>query len=326
MDAPLISVIVPVYKVEKYLDRCVQSIVDQTYRNLEIILVDDGSPDNCGNMCDAWAEKDARIKVIHKKNGGGAQARNVGLDLGSGDYIAFVDSDDFLLPQMYESLMNTVLQTGCEIAECGYHRVEQDTAPADTAVSEPVRIFTAEEALRENIKDHICRQLVWNKLYHRDVLRDVRFVEGRFIDDEFFTYRTLGNACKVAVISDKLYCYRQQQGSAMHQRYSPKWIDAVDAKLCRLQYVKERFPTLTGEAHVSLLFTCMYHGQLALSHLSGEEKQQVFLYLKTVLSRCGMLPKEERKSLPFTHQCWLRMAFLNLVLCCRLRNLMKVGV
>lgn len=321
----LISVIVPVYKVEKYLDRCVQSIAAQTYQNLEIILVDDGSPDNCGAMCDGWAEKDGRIRVIHKENGGGAQARNAGLDLASGDYIAFVDSDDYILPKMYASLMYVTHQSGCDIAECGYHAVESDTPPTDTTASGSVRIFTAEEALQENIRDRICRQLVWNKLYHRSVLRDVRFVEGRFIDDEFFTYRALGNARKVAVIPDKFYCYRQQQGSAMHQIYSLKRLDAVDAKLCRLQYVAERYPALAGEAHVSLLFACMYHGQLALKYLSKPEQQQAFRHLKDVLSQCGMLSRKEMKRLPFTHRCWLRMASVILTLCCRLRNCLNVG-
>lgn len=322
----LISVIVPVYKVEKYLDRCVQSIAAQTYRNLEIILVDDGSPDNCPAMCDAWAEKDGRIKVIHKENGGGAQARNVGLAQAAGDYIAFVDSDDFLLPDMYASLMDIVLQTGCDIAECGYHSVEQDSAPVPTAISGSVRIFSAEEALKENIRDHICRQLVWNKLYHRSVLRDVRFVEGRFIDDEFFTYRALGNAHKVAVIPDKLYCYRQQQGSAMHQNYALKRLDAVDAKLCRLQYVAENYPALTEEARVSLLFACLYHGQMALKHLDKPECQQAFGHLKSVLSRCGTPARKELKKRSFTHRCWLRTAGIWLKLTCRIRNLMGVGM
>ena len=321
----LISVIVPVYKVEAYLDRCVQSIAHQTYRNLEIILVDDGSPDNCPAMCDAWAQKDGRIKVIHKKNGGGAQARNAGLGLATGDYIAFADSDDCLLPEMYASLMDVIRKTGCDIAECGYHSFEGDVFPTDTAVSGSPNLFTAEEALRENIRDTVCRQLVWNKLYRRSVLRDVRFVEGRFIDDEFFTYRALGNAGTVAVIPEKFYCYRQQQGSAMHQRYSLKWIDAVDAKLCRLLYLKENYPALTVEGHISLLFTCLYHGQMALKYLRKPEQQQAVQHLKHVLSQCGLPPRVAMKNLAFTHRCWLRLARISFSLVCWIRNLIGVG-
>ena len=116
---PKISVIVPVYKVEKYLDRCVESIVNQTYKNLEIILVDDGSPDNCPVMCDEWAEKDERIRVIHKENGGLADARNAGMNIATGDYIGFVDSDDWIEPNMYEVLLKNALKYDADISRCG---------------------------------------------------------------------------------------------------------------------------------------------------------------------------------------------------------------
>ena len=142
----LISVIVPVYKVEAYLDRCVQSIVDQTYTNLEIILVDDGSPDRCPQMCDEWAKRDARIRVIHKPNGGGAQARNVGLERASGEYIAFVDSDDYLLPGMYEALLCALMQTNCDIAECDYYVVNSDVFPRYETIQR-LKVYTPQDAI-----------------------------------------------------------------------------------------------------------------------------------------------------------------------------------
>ena len=128
----LISVIVPVFKVDPYLDRCVESIVNQTYRNLEIILVDDGSPDSCGAMCDAWAEKDRRIKVIHKKNGGLSDARNAGLDIATGTLIGFVDSDDFIRSDMYLLLMERLMEDGSDIAACGVEMVFEDGTPSRT--------------------------------------------------------------------------------------------------------------------------------------------------------------------------------------------------
>ena len=127
MEEPLISVIVPVYKVEPYLDKCISSIVNQTYKNLEIILVDDGSPDNCPAMCDAWAEKDSRIRVLHQRNQGGGAARNAGLDLTSGSLIAFVDSDDYIAPVMYAHLYE-LLKSGADIAECSYVEVAGNDA------------------------------------------------------------------------------------------------------------------------------------------------------------------------------------------------------
>ena len=120
MNEPLVSVIVPVYKVEKYLDKCVESIVGQTYKNLEIILVDDGSPDNCPAMCDKWADRDSRIKVIHKQNGGVSSARNAGIDAVQGEFIGFVDSDDWLEPDMYDCLVKNALEYNADISRCGY--------------------------------------------------------------------------------------------------------------------------------------------------------------------------------------------------------------
>ena len=122
---PLISVIVPVYKAEKYLDKCVQSIVNQTYKNLEIILVDDGSPDNCPEMCDEWAKKDSRIKVIHKENGGVSSARNAGLDNSFGDYIGFVDSDDFIENDFYECLYDNLVENGADISFCTFKTLDE---------------------------------------------------------------------------------------------------------------------------------------------------------------------------------------------------------
>lgn len=322
MDAPLISVIVPVYKVEAYLDRCVQSIVDQTYTNLEIILVDDGSPDNCPAMCEAWAEKDSRIRVIHKENGGGAQSRNVGLDCSRGAYIGFVDSDDFLRPRMYEYLLRILTETGSDIAECGYCMTDQDAFPQSDVPEDKIITLDTEGALRENIRDRICRQLLWNKLYTREVIGDIRLIEGKTIDDEFFTYRVLAQASQVAVGNRVMYAYRQQSNSIMHQRYSLKWLAAIEAKCGRLELMQERFPNLVSACAVNLLFSCIYHGQLAMRHLEGAEKQQAIDKLKKTVQGTPV----KTRGLSVTHKCWLVLAKWNFTLCCRVRNTLGVGL
>lgn len=189
---PLISVIVPVYKVENYLDCCVQSIVNQTYSNLEIILIDDGSPDASGAMCDVWAEKDSRIRVIHQENAGGGAARNAGLDAARGERIAFVDSDDYIAPDCYQYL-HTLLEEGADIAECDFVETERNDAVFGTDAGE-ISFYTPLEAMRCHIRDTAFRQLIWNKLYRRETVGDIRFPIGTKIDDEFFTYRVLGNA------------------------------------------------------------------------------------------------------------------------------------
>lgn len=280
-ELPLLSVIVPVYRVENYLDRCVQSIVDQTYRNLEIILVDDGSPDNSGAMCDVWAQKDDRIKVIHKKNGGGGQARNVGLNAAQGELIAFVDSDDYIAPDMYLHLYE-LLDSGAEIAECGFVSTFADQTEFRGGNS-AVTVYTPQDAMREHIRDTVFRQLIWNKLYRRKVIGSIRFPEGTKIDDEYFTYQVLGNAQKLVLSEKVCYAYRQQQGSVMHQMDPMKRLEGVEAKRQRLRYLTAYMPALVYEAKVELFFSCLYAMQGCLRSLPTEELERARRVLYGVL-------------------------------------------
>ena len=247
----LISVIVPVYKVEKYLDKCVQSIVDQTYRNLEIILVDDGSPDRCGEMCDIWAAKDGRIRVIHTPNRGSSAARNTALDTAQGDLIAFVDSDDYLAPGMLEHLYS-LLNEDADIAECDFVNVYHDEYEF-RMTDDAVRSFSTQDAMLENIRDRIFRQVIWNKLYRCHTLEGVRFPVGKKIDDEFFTYRAIGNAGKLVRSEQKLYAYRQQADSIMHTVPVRTWFLSVEAMAQRHAYIMEHFPDLSGHSLKGIL-------------------------------------------------------------------------
>ena len=271
-ELPLISVILPVYRVEKYLDRCLQSITGQTYRNLEIILVDDGSPDRSGAICDAWAEKDSRIRVIHQKNSGGGPARNAGLDLATGELLAFVDSDDYIACDMFAHLYS-LLETGADVAECDYLETAGDDAvfPEDPF---EVTAFTPEEAMCHHIRDTIFRQVIWNKLYRRKLSEGVRFPAGTKIDDEYFTYRLLGNAKKLVHSTKVCYAYRQQEGSIMHQRFSLKRVEALQAKQQRLEWLQKNMPSMEQEACADLIMTCIYVMQGSLKNLRGEEWKQ----------------------------------------------------
>ena len=172
MDNPLISVVVPVYNVEKYLDRCVESIVNQTYKNLEIILVDDGSPDNCPAMCDVWAEKDSRIKVIHKENGGLADARNAGLDVFLGDFVTFIDSDDWVDVDIIEKLKEIVDNSSCDIACVGFSYEYLNGTPTCNIGSK--FIYESEDIVYNYLTDNV-RPEVCSKLYCRFVIENLRF-------------------------------------------------------------------------------------------------------------------------------------------------------
>ena len=317
---PLISVIVPVYKVEAYLDRCISSITQQTYTNLEIILVDDGSPDRCPEICDAWALKDRRIKVIHQNNQGAGAARNAALNVARGSFIAFVDSDDYIASDMYEYLYKLMLQ-GADIAECGHVDVghhDRVFQPSDGNV----RTYTVQEAMAEHICDRIFRQLIWNKLYRREIIGEIRFPVGKKIDDEFFTYQVLGNA-KTLVRSDKIcYAYRQQESSVMHSMSVQKRLQAVEAKIQRHQYIEKNFPDLTVLSLKNLWFTCMYYGQLSLREMEKDQADQTIKYLRGVLREYPFCPK----NCTAKEKTWLSLARISLRGVCSLRNVLKIGL
>ena len=181
----MISVIVPIYKVEEFLDKCVQSIVNQKYLNLEIILVDDGSPDRCGEMCEEWARRDKRIKVIHKKNGGLSDARNAGLVAANGEFIAFVDSDDWIEPQMYEIMLKVLMKEKADIVACGI----VDSYIDKEIIHSPIyRVGKTEQFLKMIYKDTIFSVVSWNKLYRRRVWENFQFPKGKICEDAFTTY------------------------------------------------------------------------------------------------------------------------------------------
>lgn len=319
VDTAKISVIVPVYKVEPYLDKCISSIVNQTYKNLEIILVDDGSPDNCPAMCDAWAEKDSRIRVLHQRNQGGGAARNAGLDLASGSLIAFVDSDDYIVPDMYAHLY-TLLEQSVDIAECSY--VEVAGNDAVFACGYETRSYTAQEAMAEHIRDRVFRQLIWNKLYRRHVMDGIRFPTDKKIDDEFFTYRVLGNANALIHSTKVCYAYRQQSESVTHSMPISKRIQAVEAKTQRHTYIKNHFPELTDLSARDLWFTCIYQGQLALRELPLTESRSTMLYLEKTLAN---IPLRSRAG-GLKEIVWLTMANINFLKTCKIRNALGIGL
>ena len=211
----MISVIVPVYKVERYLDQCVESIVGQTYRDLEIILVDDGSPDGCPALCDTWAARDSRIRVIHKANGGAASARNVGLDHAGGDYIAFVDSDDALEPDMYELLLSLLEEHRADIAHCGYRRYDLDGTEKEVRGTGEVVVQSRTEAERCLLEGRLFTGGLWNKLFPRRLLEGLRLPEDLVInEDVLFCFEAFARADKLVYQDSGKYRYYQREDSS----------------------------------------------------------------------------------------------------------------
>lgn len=322
VDTAKISVIVPVYKVEPYLDKCISSIVNQTYKNLEIILVDDGSPDSCPTMCDAWAEKDSRIRVIHKPNGGLSDARNAGIVVATGELMAFVDSDDWIASDMYEHLYQRLTEDDSDIAACGVQMVWENKTPSRTLTREGSCVLNQEEAMQAIIEESWLKQPVWYKLYKTALVRDILFPKGKYHEDVFWSYQAVGRAQRVSVSDHIGYYYLQRGGSIMGEGYSLKRLDAVEAKVQRCAYIQERFPALSPLAVKDLWFTCIYQGQLALRALNKAEAEKILTYFENLVETHPF----QMEGCSLKERLWLNMAKSSLAVACRIRNALKIGL
>lgn len=322
-NLPLISVIVPVYGAEAYFDKCVASVVSQTYENLEIILLDDASPGISGKMCDQWALRDHRIKVIHKENSGTGATRNMGIDIASGSLIAFLDCDDYLHPDMYAHLYS-IMDEQTDIAECGYMKVYDDNAvfPEETPV---VRQFTPQEAMRQHIREEAFCQLVWNKLYRREVIGQERFIPGAKMDDEFFTYRVLARARKLVSSNKVCHAYRQREGSIVHQAFSIQRVEFLYARMERMEYVKNHMPELENEEKVSLLSSCIAMMQKTMRDFTGQEREKAEHIIWEAMKAATPIVKDETLSAKRYAMLWL--AQKNLKAVCKVLNaMMDIGI
>ena len=246
---PLISVIVPVYKVEQYLPKCIESILAQTYRNLEILLVDDGSPDTCGVICDAYAAKDGRIKVIHKENGGLSSARNAGMDIARGEYFGFVDSDDWIEPEMYETLLAGILKYNARVAYGGRYDVDGATGEKTIGLCpQKEECISGLEMLdRVFIWDN-CDSAAWDKLYHRSLFEEIRYPIGLINEDIAIFYRLMERTDKAAWCPRPLYNYLHRENSITTAKISDKTFHFVNHTDTIFPYIKEKYPFLTQRA------------------------------------------------------------------------------
>jgi len=236
-----ISVIVPVYKVERFLHRCVDSILCQTFRNFELILVDDGSPDSCGALCDAYAARDNRIHVIHQENGGLSAARNTGIDWvmskSHSHWLVFVDSDDWVHPQYLQQLYTAAEQTLCKMSVCGFLRTEGQALPEDADCS--VAALSADDYYCGKYHEGVTA-VAWNKLYHRSLFKTLRYPIGKLHEDEFTTYRAVYQAGKVAVISAQLYAYYQNPEGIMRSEWNPRRMHVLEAFEQQIAFAREQ--------------------------------------------------------------------------------------
>lgn len=243
---PEISVIVPVYKVEPYIHKCVDSILTQTFTDYELILVDDGSPDTCGNICDEYAQKDARIHVIHKENGGLSDARNAGMKIACGEYVIFIDSDDYIDADMLSYLYENLKKADADMATCGIYEVYADRI--EKQEEEPDFVCSGEEAFRCILRGHTIRGEIWNKLIKRSCISDLEFPKGKLYEDIFYTVDMMQRIKKVAVGTKPKYYYLHRSDSITGKAYRPKLFDIIEGYTKNYQVVQHAFPKLEEEA------------------------------------------------------------------------------
>lgn len=210
---PKISIIVPVYKVEKYINKCLDSILNQTFKDFELILVDDGSPDRCGEICDEYSKKDNRVVVIHKENGGQATARNAALDIAKGDYIGFVDSDDYIEPDMYELLYKMCIENKCDISNCSSTIYFNNKIKVNGGHG--LIIHNRKEAMKAVVEGFLYDECLWTKLIKRELFNDLRIPVGIAYEDTAFTYKVINKANKVCCIGEPKYNYIKRENSTM---------------------------------------------------------------------------------------------------------------
>ena len=240
----MISVIVPVYNVEPYLRRCVRSLQRQTYSPLEILLIDDGSTDRSGALCDELADTDSRIRVCHQTNGGLSHARNRGLDMASGEYIAFLDSDDWADPTWLETLHRLCISHNAQIAECSYRNILPHEVAAEGVCSGGVMEFTPMQAMECNLKWQHCKPVAWNKLYRRDITEGIRYPVGKYHEDEFTTHLFYLAADKIVYGDIALVNYERRNPSSITAHFTLRNLDACLALRQRLHLIWGR-PDLT---------------------------------------------------------------------------------
>ena len=244
MEDQKISIIIPVYNMEHYLEKCVKSVLQQSYQYFEVLLVDDGSTDSSGELCDDWAAKDSRIQVIHKENGGLSDARNTGLDAASGNYVSFVDSDDYIAPDMMKKLHDSLLRHDTDMSVCNVFFVDE----AGNALEErnqnlPIKdeILTACEAIEKLMEPRgWIRHLACGKLYKKNLFSAIRFPKGKYAEDAFVAHRLLGQCKKVACISDACYYYVQRSGSFTHSKTAKSYLHDAESFLDRAVYCEEQ--------------------------------------------------------------------------------------
>ncbi len=292
-ELPLISVIVPIYNVEKYLQKCVDSILSQTYKNTQIILVDDGSPDNCPQICDEYAAKDSRIKVIHQKNGGVSAARNAGLRNAQGKFIAFVDPDDYVSDDFLQFMYGLICKYNADIASCGALEVYPSGKTAPQCADTDVHVMDRRQALERMCYNDGFYITLWDKLFKAELFDGIEFTEGKLYEDTGTTYKLVDRADRIVSCCQIKYYYviSPSSSSITTISFSRKKLDYVEMADQMAEYIITRYPDLAPAAQRKQLHACLSTlTQLVNSSMRDKQVEQ------QLLKRIGALKKSALKN------------------------------
>lgn len=310
MSQPLISIIVAIYNVAPYLKECIQSILEQTYTNIEIILVDDGSTDDSGRICESL--KDDRTKVIHQKNQGLSQARNSGIEASSGSYLLFVDGDDYISSTMVETLYNSMILENADMVISNFFRVTEKGVKIESKDPLGYEVFTPIQFLETlcGRLNYACRVVAWNKLYKREIFQTIRYPKGKIHEDEFVIVDIVLECKKIVVVPDHLYYYREREGSIMKSKWTIRRLDVVEAFFLRCNNY-DSIPEIRKYSAYNLKRGIVYYGSYyqSISWKRDEEHKKRDMYLQKLL-------KQDIKKIfwysSFSMKCMMLLMYINM--------------
>ncbi len=313
----LISVIVPVYNVEKFLIKCLESIVNQTYKDLEIILVDDGSTDTSGTICDAYKEKDNRIKVIHKKNEGLSEARNTGLMLATGDYISFIDSDDFIELDMYTYLISNMQKVDADIGICGTF-IDYEDGKSITKNNSKEEVLNNKEALIKLNSFSSFDMAVWNKLYKKKILENIKFPFGKKSEDYFVMYRYFDRAKKVVVLPKCKYHYFQRKNSISRSKKIS--YDYIEGSKQQKDFFEKNYTDISFVANTAYAFSYIatYNHCIGYNIKLDKEKKKLFKtevkeYLSDVINNIYISSSKKMQAILFSRSLTIYKIIMKII-------------
>lgn len=283
---PKVSVIVPIYNVEKYIVRCIDSIINQTYKNIEIILVDDGSPDKCGEICDEYLKKDSRIKSLHKENGGLSDARNYGMKYATGDYTVFLDSDDWLKENMIETLVNISIENSADVVQSAFYYAYDKHMLLDERYykegKEPI-VLNNKELMKELVINERVKNFAWGKLYKTNLIKDIPFKKGVLFEDIFWAHKVMSKVNKYVIVHTPM-CYYLQRADSIVATYTIRNLDILKGLKERHDFIKDNYSELINESYKLILTTNLMHYNLLIVNRDkdkdGVNRKEIEKYIK----------------------------------------------